>query len=82
VTSKRRHAVSSSDERAWLSSTANDPTGEALIVSGIIGLIYSRLVPRGVQVFLRRRVRLVVAAMWLPVFGFLVFNAWTQCGPR
>jgi hypothetical protein len=60
----------------------SDPSGDAWIASGIIGWVYSRMVPRRLQLVLRRRVRLVVLAMWLPVFAFLVFNAWTQCSPR
>jgi hypothetical protein len=62
--------------------SSNDPSGDAVVVSGIIGWLYSRLLPRSWQVALRRRVRLVVVAMWLPVPVFLVFNAWTQCSPR
>ncbi len=82
MTSKRRRSdVWHGDNNAWLSTTSNDPTGEALIASGIVGWIYSRL-PRWVQVAVRRRVRLVVVAMWLPVFVFLIVNAWTQCSPR
>jgi hypothetical protein len=56
----------------------SDPTGEAWIASGIIGWIYARL-PRPVRVVLRRRLRLVIVAMWLPVIVFVIVNVWTQC---
>ena len=55
-----------------------DPTGEAFIVSGILGWIYARL-PRRAHVVIRRRLRLVIVAMWLPVLVFVVANAWTRC---